>query len=153
MTVYKPNDHLRKQLPFSISRQIAKRSQHVNDGIVYLQREARESQFDAHKDTNGTFSVESILIIGDALLMWASLVRSVEQKQRVNHTRCCFLFERNSLSLAPLPRPSEVRWTVSRGWEMDCCSGWLKFRQTIKVCHGYSLLDDGLEIPNGACYR
>lgn len=100
---------------------------------------------------NGTFSVESILIIWDALLMWASLVRSVEQKQSVNRTRCCFLFTRNSRSLTPLPRPSEVQWTVSRGCEMDCWSGWLKFRQTTKVCHGYSLLDDGLEIPSGAC--
>lgn len=62
------------------------------------------------------------------MLFWCA---RVEQKQKVN-TRRCFLFKRNLLCLTPLPRPSEVQWTVSRGCEMDCRPGWLKFRQATK---------------------
>lgn len=129
LTDYKPNYYLRKQLPFSISWQLAKRNHHANEWIVYLQREVRESQFDTHKEKNGNFSVQRILIIWESLLMCASLVRSVEQKQRANHTRCCFLFKRISLCVSHrclvLQKSSgqsagAAKWIASlAGWSSD----------------------------------
>lgn len=106
LTGYKPNYHFRRQMPFYIKWRLARRTHHVNESIVYLQREEGKSQLDAqNKDENGNFSVESILIIWDALLMCTLLVPSMEQNQRRNHTWCCFLFKRNMLSLAPPPCP------------------------------------------------